>query len=366
MQQFIRKHLLAFKAYEPGLSIEEIQAKYNLGKIIKLASNENPLGTSPCVIQVLKNYLPYAFRYPREGNVALKKELAKFLSVPEANIVIGNGSDEIIDLLIRLLVEPGENSILTFRPCFSIYKTQARVHKATLKQVPLNKDFSFNLDELLNQIDATTRLIFITNPDNPSGYAVEKQVLQDFAQELPPGCFLVIDEAYIDFADPLEHYSFIQEFSAYPQVIFLRTFSKLFGLAGLRLGYAVLNEDLADYFWRIRLPFSVNILAEKAGLAALQDTFFYQETRRVVLEGRKFLSTKLQELGCEVFPSQANFILFKPPIEAKDVFDYLLKKGLIIRRLTSYGLPDFLRVSVGTEEENKIFLTYLQEILGDR
>ncbi|WP_456324322.1 histidinol-phosphate transaminase [Desulfonauticus submarinus] len=364
MQQFIQKHLLDFKAYEPGLSISEIKEKYGLGKIIKMASNENPLGVSPCVLQVLNKCSAYSFRYPQSGNLSLRKELANFLKVPEKNIMVGNGSDEIIDILIRLLVDPEKDEILTFKPCFSIYKTQAKLQKIRIKQVPLNDDFSFNLDKLSQGITPNTKLIFITNPDNPSGYAVKKDILKEFIENLPQGCFLVLDEAYVDFTDPLEDYSFINEFLLYPQVIFLRTFSKLFGLAGLRLGYAVANEDIADYFWRIRLPFSVNILAEKAGIAALKDSFFYSKTREVVLQGREYLSSALKKMGCEVFPSQANFILFKPPYEANELFNLLLQRGIIIRTLRSYGLNDFLRVSVGTEDENNFFLQVLKEILN--
>ncbi len=363
MKQFILPHLLEFKAYEPGLSIEEIKKKYNLGRVIKLASNENPLGVSPVVAEVLHKYRNYVFRYPRGGNESLRQALADFLKVPAENIILGNGSDEIIDLLFRLLIDPAKHKVLAFKPCFSIYKTQAKLLGANLEQVSLKNDFSFDLEGVLKKIDKQTRLIFITNPDNPSGYALAKEHLQEFLARLPEGVFVVLDEAYIDFASPQEDYNFLTEWSKYPQVIFLRTFSKLFGLAGLRLGYAVLHKDLADYYWRIRLPFSVNILAEKAGLAVLKDSFFYKETRRVVIEGREFLSTKLQALGCQVFPSQANFILFRPPKDALEVFQALLKQGIIIRPLKSYGLDKYLRVSVGTEEENKLFIEALKQIL---
>lgn len=363
MKEFILPHLKSFKAYEPGLSIEEIKAKYGLGRIVKLASNENPLGVSPVVKEVLAKYKDYVFRYPRGGNEALKEALASFLKIPKQNLVLGNGSDEIIDLLFRLLVDPSKHKVLAFNPCFSIYKTQARLLGVKLEQVSLNPDFSFNFKELLSRVDKDTRLIFLTSPDNPSGFAAKKEEIKSFIAQLPEHTFLVLDEAYIDFADPLDSFSFLDEHKKYPRVIFLRTFSKLFGLAGLRLGYAILHEDLADYFWRIRLPFSVNILAEKAGIAVLKDEFFYRETRRVVLEGRKFLATKLEQLNCTVFPSQANFILFKPPIDAWQIFTELLKKGIIIRTLKSYGLSEYLRVSIGVEEENKLFIKELELVL---
>jgi len=363
MKEYLRPHLFSFKAYSPGLTIEEVKDRYNLGRVIKLASNENPLGVSPLVKDVLDKYRDYVFRYPYAGNEPLRQELARFLNVPKSNIVIGNGSDEIIDLVLQLLVDPAKDVVLGFRPCFSIYKTQSRLHQITLVQVDLGPDFNMDLQKLAGKVTAQTRLIFLTNPDNPSGFALPKQELKSFIQDLPKGVFVLLDEAYIDFADPEEDYSFVHEFENFPQVIFLRTFSKLFGLAGIRLGYAVVNEDLADYFWRIRLPFSVNILAEKAGIAALRDVFFREKTRKVVLEGRNFLSQELPKLGCQVFPSQANFLLVKPPLSPKLIFENLLQKGIIIRTLDSYGLPEYFRISIGTMEENRLFLERLGDIL---
>jgi histidinol-phosphate aminotransferase len=363
-RDMIRKEVLGFKPYSPGLNIEEIKRKYGLTRVIKMASNENPLGTSPVVKEVIARNASLAFRYPRAGNPDLCAAIGEYLNVPAKNIVCGNGSDEIIDLVIRLVARPGEDNIVAFKPCFSIYELQSRFAGVEFRQVPLNKDFHFPWDDLLLAVDEKTKVVFITNPDNPSGFCVRKGELKEVLSRLPQSVLVVIDEAYIDFALPQEEYSLLSDWQDHPNLVVLRTFSKMFGLAGLRVGFAVLPDIYADYLQRVKLPFSVNILAEKAGIAALKDRFFYDQTLKTVCAGREFLSSELKKLGCKVFPSQANFLMFAPPKDAFEVFEGLLKKGIIIRPLKSYGLKEYLRVSIGTEEENKVFIDELREILN--
>jgi histidinol-phosphate aminotransferase len=216
---------------------------------------------------------------------------------------------------------------------------------------------------LLQVLDEHTKLVFVTNPDNPSGYAVPAEEILAFAARLPQEALLVVDEAYIDFADPLETYSMLPFFDQRRNIVMLRTFSKMFGLAGLRLGYGIMPADLADYLMRTRSPFSVNILAEKAGMAAMDDTSFLEATRRVVLEGRRQLAQGMEACGCEVYPSQANFLLVRPPVDPAVVCDTLLKQGIIIRSLDSYNLSSWFRVSIGSPEENTMFLQALAEVL---
>lgn len=368
-QSDLPERIRALVAYSPGLSMEEIRQKYGLANIIKMASNENPLGCPPLAREAIVRHASSAFRYPRGGNPRLAQALAKKHGVNPDQIAIGNGSDEIIDLLIRILCEPGKRSIVCFQPCFAIYPVQAQINGIETRRVPVNEDFSFNFERLLNAVDYATRICFLTTPDNPSGYCPPKKMVRDFARELyarNAKCILVIDEAYMDFAPEEKESSLLASGEILPNTVFLRTFSKSYGLAGLRAGYGILPEELASFFWRARLPFSLNILAEEACLAALEDAAFRETTLKTVKKGRETLASGLIELGCRVFPSSANFLMFAPPansISAGELFEKLLQKGIIIRRLTSYGLPDLLRVSVGNSRENRVFLSVMEELL---
>ncbi|WP_462323851.1 histidinol-phosphate transaminase [Desulfoplanes sp.] len=359
----IRSDIRDFEPYVAGRSIEEIKKLYKLTSVIKMASNENPLGVSPVVQEVISKHADLVFRYAQAGNPVLRAALAEYLGVPVGCIVCGNGSDEIIDLLIRVVVRPGKDNVVAFDPCFSMYKVQSKLCGAGFRQVPLHHDFSFPWDGMLRIMDEKTRLVFVTNPDNPSGYAVPAPEILDFAKRMPKDSLLVVDEAYIDFADPLSTYSMLPSFDPGGKIILLRTFSKLFGLAGLRLGYGVLPRDVADYLMRTRPPFSVNILAEKAGIAAVGDRPFIDATRSTVCKGKAELTKGMETCGCTVYPSQANFLLVKPPMDPSVLCDALLKQGIIVRPLGSYGLDDCFRVSVGNAEENRIFLQALEEVI---
>lgn len=363
----MRSLVRAFKPYTAGLSIDEIRDKYGLARVIKMASNENPLGTSPLVRRVLESHAGLAFRYPQAGNPRLVKALAAHHGVSPSRIVVGNGSDEIIDLLFRVCAEPGVNNAVAFRPCFGIYTTQAALCGVELRQADVNPDFSFPWDRLLELVDDKTALVFVTTPDNPSGYTASEAELERLARALPEGCLLVVDEAYMDFTDDEGAHSLLPRLDEFPNLIVSRTFSKSFGMAGLRLGYAIMPEELADHMWRVRLPFSVNLMAEEAGIAALEDTAFHDETLRVVREGRGYLATELERLGCRIYPSQSNFLMFEVPAGAPDaagLFEGLLRRGFILRPLTSYGLPRHLRVSVGTAEENTLLINAMRELLS--
>lgn len=363
----VRPEVAQCKAYVPGLSIDAIRQQYGLDTVIKMASNENPLGTPPLVQEALRRHAGKAFRYPQGGNPRLVKAIADFHQVAPSRVVVGNGSDEIIDLLLRMRAVPGVHNVVCFRPCFSIYTLQARLCGVEVRQQDLAADFSFPWKGLRALVDENTSLVFVTTPDNPSGYCPSRDEVRRFAHCLPAGCLLVVDEAYMDFVDDENAQSLLHDSDCPDNVLFMRTFSKSFGLAGARLGYGILTEALAQYYWRVRLPFSVNILAEEAGLAALADTSFREETLRVVRQARRMLEDGLRAMGCTVYPSQANFCMFEPSPKgssAPEVFEKLLRKGIIIRPLKSYDLPHLLRVSVGTEAENSAFLSALREALA--
>ncbi len=360
----IREQFLVCEPYIPGLSIDEIQGRHGLASVVKLASNENPLGVPPKVLEVLRRHLPGCHRYPQAGSPRLRRALGAYHGIPADRIVAGNGSDEIIDLLIRAVAEPGRDHILAFRPCFGIYGLQSRLCGVEFRQVGLRSDFSFPMQELLDAVNENTAIVFLTTPDNPSGFAPPVEEVLALLGRLPEDCLLVVDEAYMDFAVPQARHSVMSRAGQAPNLVVLRTFSKLYGLAGLRLGYGVMPVKLADCLIRIKLPFSVNILAEEAGVAALDDDAFRNDTIETVLRGRQVLAQALGEMGFLVYPSQANFILVKPPMAALDFFERLLKKGIIVRPLSSYGLKDHLRISIGKFEENERLLTAVREILS--
>jgi histidinol-phosphate aminotransferase len=362
----IRPEVLAFAPYTPGLSIEEIRRRFGLASVVKMASNENPLGASPLAQKAVAAAAPEVFRYARTGVPRLTGAIAERHGIAPEHVVVGNGSDEIIDLLIRVCPTPGRHSVAASRPSFGLYRVFSRLCGVDFQGVPLRADFSFDWDGLRAAAEKGAALLFLTTPDNPSGYCPPASEVESFARSLPDSCLLVIDEAYMDFADDPDGMSLLPRLAEFPRVAFLRTFSKLFGLAGLRLGYGVLPPALAEAVRRVHPPFSVNILAEEAGLAALKDACFLRKTLEVVRAGRIFLKKGLEALGCRVLPSQANFLLFQPPPphDPGRIFETLLANGLIIRHLASgYELPDSLRVSVGTPEENALFLALLGEIL---
>lgn len=360
----IRKQVLDFEPYSAGLSIEEIRERFHLATVIKLASNENPLGCSPKVNEALEEHSNVVHRYPRAGSPKLRKALGDYWGISSECVVAGNGSDEIIDLLIRIVAEPNRSNIVAFQPCFSIYQLQANLCGVEFRQVPLRKDFSFPFNELLNKVDSSTAIVFLTTPDNPSGFTPPVDELINFHRRLPKDCLFVVDEAYMDFAQPQEQYSMIHLAGKLSNLVILRTFSKLYGLAGLRLGYGVMPKLLAEYMLRVKLPFSVNLLAEEAGIAALKDNDFRDSTLNTVIQGRVQLTRSLTDLGFEVYPSQANFLLVKPAVDAETLFNRLLEQGIIIRRLASYGLRDHLRISIGNDEENLTLLAAIKDILA--
>jgi len=363
-RSIIRGQALDFEAYSPGLSVCEIQERYGLSSVVKLASNENPLGVSPRVLEVLRGHLPGCHRYPQAGSPRLRRALGAYHGIPADRIVAGNGSDEIIDLLIRAVAEPGRDHILAFRPCFGIYGLQSRLCGVEFRQVDLRRDFTPPLQDLLDAVKEDTAIVFLTTPDNPSGFTPPVEDLLSFLDRLPEDCLLVVDEAYMDFAVPQEGYSVMSRAGQAPNLVVLRTFSKLYGLAGLRLGYGIMSAELADCLLRIKLPFSVNILAEEAGITALADDSFRADTIKTVVQGRQMLTKTFGEMGFLVYPSQANFILVKPPVAAPDLFERLLKRGIIVRLLSICGFKDHLRISIGNFEENERLLTAIREVLA--
>ncbi|WP_018124336.1 histidinol-phosphate transaminase [Desulfovibrio oxyclinae] len=364
MREFsMRPEILEFDPYKPGLSVEEIKERYGIANVVKLASNENPLGTSPRVQKVIAREGARTFRYPQNHTPRLTTALAKHLGVPEANIVTGHGSDEIIDMLIRMRCVPGRDNILCYSNCFSMYRHTAKLCGVEYREVKRGENFELPLDRLAEAADENTRFVFVTSPDNPTGLAAGVEELSVLAGVLPKDCLLVVDEAYIDFVWPPESYTPLQAFEKFENLVVLRTFSKAYGLAGLRVGYGVMPEKIAEYLRRARIPFTVNLLAEEAAITALEDEDFYNATLATVMSGRDYVRAELEKLGCEVLPSQANFLMFLPPTSAQRLFRELLRRGIIVRPLASFGFGRYIRVNMGTEKENEIFIRTMREII---
>jgi len=356
----VRKHILSIDPYEAGKPIEEIKRQLGLREVIKLASNENPLGPSPKAIIAIRKNLRNINRYPDSNGFYLKRKLAKALNLQPSNIVLGNGSDELIDIIIKTFVEEDEH-IVTSDGTFLEYKIISQVKGRIVITLPL-KYFKYDLEAIKKRITSRTKLIFISNPNNPTGTYVTRAEIEDFMQDLPPDVLLVLDEAYdtfIDVNDFPNSLSYIKD----KNVIVLKTFSKAYGLAGLRVGYALARQEFTSYMEIARQPFNVNILAQAAAIAALDDNKFLNKTRKVILDGKNYLYDALSSMGIAYVPSVSNFILLDVGKDGVSVFKEMLKYGVITRDMKQYGFKNFIRVSIGTRKENERFIKVLKKVL---
>jgi histidinol-phosphate aminotransferase len=351
----------ALVPYQPGKPIEELERELGISGAIKLASNENPLGPSPKAVEAMAAALPNLHRYPDGAGFALRAALATRFSVAFEQTCIGNGSDEIIEFLARAYVRPGQEA-LAAAPSFLMYSKLVQVAGGRLVEVPL-KDFSVDLPAMARAITPATRLIFVNTPNNPAGTAVSKPELAAFLDACPPGVLVVLDEAYIDFASDPEVAQGVDFLDHPTPVVVMRTFSKIAGLAGLRIGFALAPAPVIAAFDRVRQPFNTSILAQVGGLAALTDDEFIERTKALVWQGLKVFYACFERLGLFYVPSQTNFVLVKIGPPAAWVAEQLLRRGVIVRAMTSYGLPEFLRISVGLPEENARFVAELTGIL---
>lgn len=360
MKNLIRKNILNITPYEPGKPIEEVKRQLKLKEVIKLASNENPLGSSPLAKSKIKKILSSINRYPDGNCFYLRGALAKKLRVKSTNLIFGNGSDEIIDMIIKTFVEEDEN-ILTADITFLEYEIISRINNRGVTSVPL-RYFKYDLEAMKKKINNKTKVIFIANPNNPTGTYVTRYEIDEFMKDIADNIIVVFDEAYdlfIDVDDFPRSLSYLQN----RNIIVLKTFSKAYGLAGLRIGYAITKPEFVSYMERVRQPFNVNTLAQAAAMAALKDEKFIKKTREAVLKGRRFLSNSLERLGIGYIPSVANFILIDVGKDGVGVARSMLKFGVIVRDMNQYGLKNFIRVTVGTKKENQRFIKVLRKVL---
>ncbi len=360
----IRKDILKLKAYIAGKPIEETKREFGLKEVIKLASNENPVGASPKALKAVSNCLSGINRYPDAQGYYLKKKIAFTIGLgllPE-NIVLGNGSDELIDVIIKTFVENDEN-IITAGITFLEYEIIARINGRRILTVPL-KDFKYDLQAISKKINNKTKLIFIANPNNPTGTYVNNKELNRFIKSLPDNVILVLDEAYDTFIDVDDYPKGIDYLNK--NVLVLKTFSKAYGLAGLRIGYCLADKKISAYMERVRQPFNVNSLAQAAANMALEDTEFLKKVREVNLKGKVYLYEFLDKMGIGYIPSVTNFILIDTRKDGLKVFKDMLKLGVIVRDMKQYNLDNFIRVTIGTSKENEAFIEAFKKVLNKR
>ncbi len=347
--------------YPPGKPIEELEREYGIKDSIKLASNENALGPSPKAIEAIKAALGKLHRYPDGSGYYLKKGLSQKLGVREENIVLGNGSNELIELIVRTFLNPGEE-VITSEPTFLVYTKMVQAVGSKNVVVPL-KEGRHNLVGMAKAVTAKTRLMFLDNPNNPMGTVVEKTAFEVFLRDLPSHVIVVADEAYYDFITTNSTFCGLDYLNSPHLVITLRTFSKAYGLAGLRIGYGVMKKELSEYINRVRQPFNVNSLAQVGALAALNDEDHLTKTKKMVSDGLNYLRTEVERLGYRCLDTQTNFFLIHVETDGKMVYERLLYKGVIVRPMHAYKLPNYIRVTVGAPPENERFLKAFTEVM---
>lgn len=350
--EIAKKWVNGLSVYQPGKPIEEVARELGLGDpedIIKLASNENALGPSPKAVEAMKRHASRMHVYPDGDNFELRKALARKLSVADQQIFIGHGSNEIIQLLGHVFLD-GHSSIVVSDHAFIVYRLVAALYESEVISVPM-KDFTHDLDGMLKAIRPDTRLVFISNPNNPTGTMVDGDVIDAFMKEVPGHTVVVFDEAYIELLPPDKQPDTLRYVRENRNVFVLRTFSKTYGLAGLRIGYALAPPEGVNLLHRVRQPFNVNAMAQSAALAALADDAFVEHTRQTVQAGLKQVCAAFDQMGLSYIPSVANFVLVKVG-DGQKVFEALQKMRVIVRPVNVYRLPEYVRVTIGTEKEN--------------
>lgn len=355
----------ALHPYQPGKPISELERELGLKEIIKLASNENPLGASPAALRAITAASNDVWLYPDGGGFALKRALTELHQVEMSQITLGNGSSDLLEFAVRVFVQPGDE-VLFSQHSFAIYPIVTQAVGGVGVEAPA-KDWGYDLDALQRCVTDKTRVIFIANPNNPTGTWVDGKALESFVRNVPKDILIVLDEAYYDYAHHLigdEWYpDTVPWIKRYPNVVVTRTFSKSYGLAGLRVGYAISSPEVADLLNRVRPPFNVNLLALAAAEAALGDETHLRKTVELNAAGLKQLTQAFDEMELSYIPSVGNFICVDVGREAAPLYQALLKQGVIVRPVANYAMPNHLRVSVGLPEQNAKFIAALKKSL---
>ncbi len=355
-------HVRAISPYAPGKPISELERELGITDIVKLASNENPLGASPLAIKAMEKALCDIARYPDGNGYELKAAIADRHGVSKDAIVLGNGSNDLLELAARAFLEPGFSAVFS-KHAFAVYPLVVQAVGAKgIEATP--KDWGHDLDAMFSALEEDTRMVFIANPNNPTGTLLEKGELRRFIGSLPENVLVVLDEAYNEFLPEGLDADSISWLAEFPNLIITRTFSKAYGLAGLRVGFALAHPHVADMMNRVRQPFNVNSIAQAAAIAALSDLAFLEKSHAVNLAGMEQLEAGFKRMGLEYIPSFGNFLSFRIG-HAQGIFQKLLKLGVIVRPVAGYAMPEHLRVSIGLEHENDKFLKALERATGE-
>jgi len=347
--------------YTAGKPIDELERELGLSNIVKLASNENPLGPGEKALSAIQNNLADLSRYPDGNGFGLKHALAKKLNISIDQITLGNGSNEILELLARTFLTP-DSEVVFSQHAFAVYPLVTQAVGATARVAPA-LNYGHDLDAMLAKVTEKTRLVFIANPNNPTGTLLSAAALENFISALPQSVICVLDEAYFEFVSLVDRVDSIDWLKKHPNLIVTRTFSKAYGLAGLRVGYSVSSADMADLLNRVRQPFNNNALALAAAEAALSDEAYLSETIKINKQGMQQLTDAFVKLGLSWIPSAGNFVSVDLKQAGMPIYEALLKKGVIVRPVANYEMPSFLRISIGTEHENQVFIEALTDLL---
>jgi len=358
----VKEQLLTLKPYQPGKPIEEVKKEFNLSKVVKLASNENPYGCSEKAKQAILTEMEQLAIYPDGYSALLRTKLANHLGVREEELIFGNGSDEVVQIICRALLSPETNTVMA-TPTFPQYKHNAIIEGTEIREVPLvNGDH--DLDEMLNQVDEKTTVMWVCTPNNPTGTYIKENVLLEFLQKVPKHVLVVLDEAYYEYVVAEDYPQTIKLLKDYPNIIILRTFSKAYGLAALRVGYGIGNADLIRKIEPAREPFNTSRIGQAAALAALDDIDFVLECREKNQKGLQQFYQFCEEQKLDYYRSEGNFILIDFNRDSDEVFGALLKKGYIVRSGNALGFPTHLRITIGTEQQNAEIIEVLKEFVN--
>jgi len=362
--EIVPPNIAALPIYQPGKPLDEVEREIGITGAIKLASNESVTGPSPRAVEAMQKQLSSSAEYPDGGAFKLRRKLAAKLGVGDTELVFGGGCNEIIHMAIRALCRPGEDEVLTHDFAFISYKIATLAHGATFVSAKTTDVLGCDVDDLLSKVSDKTRIVFLANPNNPTGSHLSPDELARVVDALPERVLLVVDEAYYEYASrtSVPYSSSLDLRSKRPMLLTLRTFSKIYGLAGLRIGYGIAGEELITTLERVRRPFNVNALAQAAALASLDDDAHVEKAAALAIGGVERLRAGAIELGLRAYPSLGNFVLVDVDRDSTAFYDQLLRRGVIVRPMKAWGLPTCIRVSCGTDAQNERALQAIKEV----
>lgn len=361
MKRICRREIDNLKPYQPGKPISEVKRQLELEDVIKLASNECPYPPFPEAVEAVKKFLPQLNRYPDTNCTLLKERLSHYLKVSPSQLVLGNGSNELVRLIANVVLNPKEEVVMA-TPSFIVYPTVVKIMGALPREIPL-KDFRHDLIAMLKAVGKKTKAVFICNPNNPTGSIVTREEVEKFLEQISDDVVVVFDEAYYDYVENSDYVSGLEYFGAGKTIVVLRTFSKIYGLAGCRIGYGIAPKFLVSAINKVREPFNVNAVAQVAAASSLEGQEELKRRKKLNSENRRYLYGEFSRLGLKYVPTEANFILVDVGTSSREVMERLLREGVIVRSGDVFGYPTSLRVTIGSGEENKRFIQTLEKVL---